>query len=78
MSLEQKKYNKLLNKDKIQLAVFRSSTILANNILPVNRALAIKRRIEFASRIVCNKPCFILLGATCFCGHSVADIVSQR
>jgi len=33
--------NKLLNKDKLQLAVFRSSNIIANNNLPINRALAI-------------------------------------
>ena len=38
--------NKLLNKDKIQLAVFRFSTILANNILPVNRALTCPHKSE--------------------------------
>jgi len=32
-------YNKLFNKDKIQLAFAPSSLILANYILPINRAL---------------------------------------
>ncbi|QBY05984.1 hypothetical protein E2K93_17145 [Thalassotalea sp. HSM 43] len=35
-------YNKLLNKDKIQLAFAPWSLILANYILPVNRALAVQ------------------------------------
>ena len=37
--LQEKTYNKLFNKDKKQLAFAPSSLILANNFLPVNRAL---------------------------------------
>jgi hypothetical protein len=35
-------YNKLLKKDKIQLAFAPSSLILVNYILPINRALCVK------------------------------------
>lgn len=39
LSAQVGKPNKLLNKDKKQLAFAPSSLILANNFLPVNRAL---------------------------------------
>jgi hypothetical protein len=38
--------NKLLNKDKKQLAFAPSSHILANNFLPVNRALGLQECLE--------------------------------
>jgi hypothetical protein len=36
----------LFKKEKIQLAVFRSSTILANNILPINKGVMLFYSLE--------------------------------
>ena len=43
LKLTGKKYNKLLNKDKIQLAFAPSSLILANYILPINEGVSCLR-----------------------------------